>query len=87
MKIPKLLKAVYREMQMRRSLTETMLMDLPPHLPRRVCSAVRRSDRKMPGSAGLRVALRWSRFATVPPRPGCAWGMETAPVWVRLVVD
>ena len=27
-------------------------MDLPPHLPRRVCGAVRRSDRKIPGSAG-----------------------------------
>ena len=59
---------------MRRSLTRTMLMDLPPHLPRRVCGAVRRSDRKIPGSAWLRVALRWSRFATVPPRPPCAGG-------------
>ena len=59
---------------MRRSLTRTMLMDLPPHLPRRVCGAVRRSDRKIPGSAWLRVALRWSRFATAPPRPPCAGG-------------
>ena len=62
-------------------------MELPSLLARRVFGAVRKYDRKTPGLAWLRVALRWSRFATVPPWPPCAGGMETALVWVWLVVD
>jgi len=58
---------------MRRSLTRTMLMDLPPHLPRRVCGWLCVGHASRLCRLGLHALGGWRRR-----RCGCGWW------WVEL---